>query len=87
MPLLPPCGPASAETSSAAPPPIDEHTCAVDLSGDSLPRIDVLLTSLDADYTLDADPDVLNHLHTVADRIHHAMHAQPRAQPALRRSS
>ena len=52
--------------------PIDTHTCTLDLSGDQLPRIAAILASLDADYTLDADPDVLNHLATMADRAQRA---------------
>ncbi|MDQ3789237.1 MAG: WYL domain-containing protein [Actinomycetota bacterium] len=48
--------------------PVDEHTCTVDLSGDQLPRIAAILAGLDADYTLDADPEVLHYLAMVADR-------------------
>lgn len=40
------------------------------MSGDQLPRIAAILASLDADYTLDADPQVLHHLATVASRAH-----------------
>lgn len=52
--------------------PLDGDTCTLDLSGDSLPRIAALLTGLDIDYTLDADPAVFDHLATVADRMHRA---------------
>lgn len=52
--------------------PVDVNTCALDLSGDSLPRIAAILAGIDADYTLAADPDVLNHLTTVADRAQRA---------------
>jgi hypothetical protein len=52
--------------------PIDAHTCHLDLSGDSLARIAAILASLDTDYTVDADPDVLNHLTTMADRAQRA---------------
>ncbi len=47
----------------------DAHTCTLDLSGNSLLRITTTLTGLDADYTLDADPDVLDHLRTTATRL------------------
>jgi predicted DNA-binding transcriptional regulator YafY len=57
--------------------PIDAHSCTVDLSGDQLPRIAALLVGLDADYTLDADPEVLQHLTLVADRAHRADGAPP----------
>ena len=56
--------------------PVDAHTCTLDLSGDWLPRIAAILASLDADYTLDADPDVLHQLATVATRMHHATSAR-----------
>ncbi|MFI8391880.1 helix-turn-helix transcriptional regulator [Streptomyces sp. NPDC085540] len=52
--------------------PIDESTCLVDASDDSLTRIAQTLAGLPADYTLDADPDVLSHLRTSA---HHTLHA------------
>jgi predicted DNA-binding transcriptional regulator YafY len=52
---------------------IDAHSCALDLSGDSLARIAAILTGIDADYTLDADPDVLAHLVAVADRARRAV--------------
>ncbi len=48
--------------------PVDDRTCVVDASDDSLPRIVQALAGLDADYTLDADPDVLTHLRTAARR-------------------
>ncbi|MFE0187274.1 helix-turn-helix transcriptional regulator [Streptomyces sp. NPDC058989] len=49
--------------------PVDEHTCRVDASDDHLPRIAQTLADLDADYTLDADPDVLSHLRDTAHRV------------------
>ncbi|MEV7524343.1 YafY family protein [Streptomyces sp. NPDC091371] len=48
--------------------PIDDATCTVDLSGGSLPRIAQLIAALDADYTLDADPEVVRYLRTAAER-------------------
>lgn len=42
--------------------------CLVDASDDSLPRIARTLAGLPADYTLDADPDVLDHLRATARR-------------------
>ncbi|MFJ9850354.1 helix-turn-helix transcriptional regulator [Streptomyces sp. NPDC101150] len=48
--------------------PTDDHTCTVDASDDSLPRIAQTLACLDTDYTLDADPDVLDHLRSSAHR-------------------
>ncbi|WP_370417696.1 helix-turn-helix transcriptional regulator [Streptomyces sp. QH1-20] len=52
--------------------PLDENTCTVDCSADTLPRIAQTLAALDADYTLDADPAVLTHLRTTARRTLHA---------------
>ena len=51
----------------------------MNLSGDQLPRIAAILTGLDADYTLDADPQVLRYLAKVADRAHQAAAAHPSA--------
>ncbi|MFI1935744.1 hypothetical protein ACH44C_00880 [Streptomyces purpureus] len=48
--------------------PVDERTCRVDASDDSLPRIARTLAWLDTDYTLDADPEVLDHLRATAHR-------------------
>ncbi|MFI8101163.1 helix-turn-helix transcriptional regulator [Streptomyces sp. NPDC086023] len=48
--------------------PLDGTTCLVDASDDSLPRIARTLAGLPADYTLDADPDVLDHLRESAQR-------------------
>ncbi|MGW7056660.1 helix-turn-helix transcriptional regulator [Streptomyces sp. NPDC054887] len=48
--------------------PVDGTTCLVDASDDSLTRIAQTLAGLTADYTLDADPDVLDHLRTTAHR-------------------
>ncbi|KJK53604.1 helix-turn-helix transcriptional regulator [Streptomyces sp. NRRL F-4428] len=52
--------------------PVDEATCIVDASDDDLPRVAQTLAGLPADYTLDADPDVLDHLRTTAHRTLHA---------------
>ncbi|MFI9203005.1 helix-turn-helix transcriptional regulator [Streptomyces sp. NPDC053048] len=52
--------------------PIDDHTCRVDASDDYLPRIAQTLAGLDADYTLDADPEVIDHLRHAAHRTLHA---------------
>ncbi|MFI5548069.1 helix-turn-helix transcriptional regulator [Streptomyces sp. NPDC051815] len=52
--------------------PVDEATCLVDASDDSLTRITQTLAGLTADYTLDADPDVLHHLRAAAQRTLHA---------------
>lgn len=51
---------------------LDENTCRLDASDDYLPRIAQTLAGLDADYTLDADPAVLDHLRTAAHRTLHA---------------
>ncbi|MFJ9619772.1 helix-turn-helix transcriptional regulator [Streptomyces noursei] len=48
--------------------PLDETTCRVDASADHLPHIAQILIGLEADYALDADPDVLNHLRNTAHR-------------------
>jgi len=42
--------------------PVDSATCTVDLSGDTLPCIAQMVALIDADYTLDAAPDVLAYL-------------------------
>ncbi|MGW7194680.1 helix-turn-helix transcriptional regulator [Streptomyces chryseus] len=52
--------------------PVDERTCLVDASDDSLTRIAQTLAALTAEYTLDADPDVLAHLRATAHRTLHA---------------
>ncbi|WP_262418803.1 YafY family protein [Streptomyces sp. SP2-10] len=52
--------------------PLDEVTCLVNASDDSLTRISQIRAGLTADYTLDADPDVLNHLRATAHRTLHA---------------
>ncbi|MBF6333390.1 WYL domain-containing protein [Nocardia transvalensis] len=49
--------------------PVDESACAVEISDDSPARIAAILVGLDADYTLDADPEVLDHLTRCASRI------------------
>ncbi|MEU1816951.1 YafY family protein [Streptomyces roseifaciens] len=49
--------------------PVDGTSCRVDASDDSLPRIARTLAGLGADYTLDADPAVLDHLRETARRI------------------
>ncbi|KUF18092.1 helix-turn-helix transcriptional regulator [Streptomyces silvensis] len=51
---------------------LDDRTCRVDASGDALTRVAQTLAALDADYTLDADPAVLDHLRTTADRMRRA---------------
>lgn len=48
--------------------PIDAHTCRLDASDDHLPRIAQTLIGLDCDYTLDADPETIEHLRTTAHR-------------------
>ncbi|MFD7233736.1 helix-turn-helix transcriptional regulator [Streptomyces syringium] len=48
--------------------PLDDSTCTVDCSADALPRIARTLAALDTDYTLDADPAVLAHLHAAGQR-------------------
>ncbi|MFF2192988.1 helix-turn-helix transcriptional regulator [Streptomyces sp. NPDC058157] len=48
--------------------PIDQTTCRVDASADHLTHVVQTLASLDTDYTLDADPHVLDHLRTTAHR-------------------
>ncbi|GGY15110.1 helix-turn-helix transcriptional regulator [Streptomyces xanthochromogenes] len=53
--------------------PVDEGTCVVDASDDSLTRIAQTLAGLPVDYTLDADPDVLTHLRAGANRTLAAM--------------
>ncbi|MGV4926944.1 MULTISPECIES: YafY family protein [unclassified Streptomyces] len=53
--------------------PLDDRTCRLDASDDQLPRIARTLTGLDADYTLDADPDVLTHLRDTVQRTLHAL--------------
>ncbi|MGG2461377.1 helix-turn-helix transcriptional regulator [Streptomyces sp. RGM 3693] len=59
--------------------PGDGNTCLVDASDDYLPRIAQTLVGLDADYTLDADPDVLDHLRGTAQRTWHAAFPDPAA--------
>ncbi|MFF5449291.1 helix-turn-helix transcriptional regulator [Streptomyces sp. NPDC012888] len=49
--------------------PVDDATCRLDASDDALPRIARLLAGLDAEYTLDADPEVLDHLRHAARRL------------------
>ncbi|MGI5341451.1 helix-turn-helix transcriptional regulator [Streptomyces sp. CA-181903] len=58
--------------------PLDDTTCAVDCSGDSLSRIAQTLAAVDADYTLDADPEVTDHLHRTAERTRRALHTAVR---------
>ncbi|GAU66513.1 putative DeoR family transcriptional regulator [Streptomyces sp. NBRC 110611] len=53
--------------------PLGAHTCRVDASDDTLRHIVHTLAALDADYTLDADPDVLDHLRATAHRSLRAM--------------
>lgn len=81
---------ASAETvrrrTSALPDritPLGDQSCEVDLSDDSLPRIAQHLAAIAADYTLEADPDVLEHLRTMAYRALDASHSPSRSQTGL----
>lgn len=53
--------------------PLDPATCLVDASDDCLTRIAQTLAGLPADYSLDADSDVLDHLRATAYRTLHAM--------------
>ncbi|OII65156.1 DNA-binding transcriptional regulator [Streptomyces sp. CC53] len=48
--------------------PVDAASCVVDASDDSLTRIARTLAGIPADYALDADPEVLDHLRTTARR-------------------
>ncbi|UFQ19969.1 MULTISPECIES: hypothetical protein [Streptomyces] len=52
--------------------PLDEATCTVDCSSNYLPGIAQTLAALDADYTLDADPEVTAYLHQTAARMQRA---------------
>jgi hypothetical protein len=52
--------------------PMDAQTCTVDLSGDWLLQLAAILVGLDADYTVDAESDVMDYLATVADGAQHA---------------
>ncbi|AEW98104.1 MULTISPECIES: helix-turn-helix transcriptional regulator [Streptomycetaceae] len=53
--------------------PLDDTTCTVDCSSDSLAHIAQALTALNADYALDADPDVTNYLHHTTERTRRAL--------------
>ncbi|KAA6223363.1 WYL domain-containing transcriptional regulator [Streptomyces albofaciens JCM 4342] len=53
--------------------PRDETTCTVDCSSNHLPGIAQTLAALDADYTLDADPEVTAYLHQAAARMQHSV--------------
>jgi predicted DNA-binding transcriptional regulator YafY len=53
--------------------PIDAHTCSLEMSSDSLPRIAAILAGLDADYTLATDPQVMRCLAMAADRARSAV--------------
>ncbi|MEU5536858.1 WYL domain-containing protein [Streptomyces sp. NPDC020362] len=48
--------------------PVDRTTCLVDASDDSLGRVAQTLAGLTADYSLDADPDVVDHPRAMAHR-------------------
>ncbi|WP_245226081.1 helix-turn-helix transcriptional regulator [Streptomyces smyrnaeus] len=52
--------------------PRDEATCTIGCSSNHLPGIAQTLAALDADYTLDADPEVTAYLHQTAGRMQHA---------------
>ncbi|MFD3328218.1 helix-turn-helix transcriptional regulator [Streptomyces sp. NPDC058701] len=57
--------------------PVDESTCTLDCSDNSLPRIAQTLTSLttlETDYTLDADPAVVDYLRATYQRSLRAVH-------------
>ncbi len=58
---------------------LDENSCTVDCSGNYLPGIAQHLTVLDADYTLDADPDVTAYLRRTAERLHRSATGQGHA--------
>ncbi|MFD7834058.1 helix-turn-helix transcriptional regulator [Streptomyces sp. NPDC059761] len=51
-------------------------TCLVDASDDSLTRIAQTLAALGADYTLDAAPEVVRHLHATAHRTLRSLTAE-----------
>lgn len=59
--------------------PIDDTTCAVDASDDTLPHIARTLTGLDTTYALDADPEVVDHLRETALRMLRATDRHPPA--------
>jgi predicted DNA-binding transcriptional regulator YafY len=62
---------------------VDARHCTVDLSGDQLPRIAAVLVGLDADYTLDADPEVVRYLELTCDRGRRAIEqARPKGAPS-----
>ncbi|MFF3275950.1 helix-turn-helix transcriptional regulator [Streptomyces chrestomyceticus] len=56
--------------------PLNENACIVDCSGNHLPGIAQHLAALDANYTLDADPQVTDYLRHTAERLHHAATSQ-----------
>ncbi|MBB5122589.1 DeoR family transcriptional regulator [Streptomyces eurocidicus] len=67
--------------------PLTAETCAVDLSGDSLHRIAQLLAALGEVTAVEADPEVLTHLRTVARSTlrlteHSSDSGPPRAEKA-----
>ncbi|MEU7648081.1 helix-turn-helix transcriptional regulator [Streptomyces huasconensis] len=51
---------------------LDGNSCTVDCSGNYLPGIAQHLAALDADYTLDADPQVIAYLRRAAERLRQA---------------
>ncbi|MFH8569170.1 hypothetical protein [Streptomyces sp. NPDC017993] len=48
---------------------LDKHTTRLDGADDHLPRITQTLAAIDTEYTLDADPAVLDHLRRSAHRL------------------
>lgn len=56
--------------------PGNGDTCLVDASDDSLTRIAQTLVALGADYTLDAAPEVVRHLHATAHRTLRSLTAE-----------
>ncbi|MFF4528499.1 helix-turn-helix transcriptional regulator [Streptomyces sp. NPDC001407] len=59
--------------------PVDDTTCLVDASDDHLSHIARILIGLDTAYTLDADPEVIDHLHETALRMLRATNRLPPA--------
>ncbi|WP_439028857.1 WYL domain-containing protein [Gordonia terrae] len=49
--------------------PLNDHTCTVTLGADSPEPIAADLIALSAPFTLDAPPELLDNLHTLADRL------------------
>ncbi|WP_114559184.1 helix-turn-helix transcriptional regulator [Desertihabitans aurantiacus] len=60
--------------------PLDDHRCTVTLGADSPETIAADLVALDAPFTLDAPPELLEALHTIADRLATATRPSPDPQ-------